>query len=556
MSTLRAALALILLALIAAPGHALQVQNLTLISPITNQPFETVGVPIDQVMGDALADMGYDEDGCRHTSGLSEYSYYVATDPYSYFSALTAEWEQASGRFQGSMPPDMKQWVEKEFNSEWQVDFNHAFQLANSAALAQGQPAPERKDYVMPQQTIPLEKRYRYAMMCYQHRGARPSVLAKTALMGAWALRTFINVPIGHQSLDGGYEEVNDKVKRHIKEGETFQLAKWLPIYKEIFDGADDMTNEGAMVAGLAYFGLQVRDGDIAASKAILESLQKRFEKMPEGTKTRALLQGIVRERKRMLDEYVGFETYATDNFIQAIKDEEFTRDDLVNNKLLVVAEGLRRTGREQLAVDWYLALSQVIETQPKLRDEIRSQGKAPSADATQPVQVGWMADQHLAALTKAGVVHSGQIGGPERALLNAIVFDGFGKGDYVNPNWKPTQNGDAQDCMVMLDRIGKAILDFDFRLGAWPASLNELWERGVMRDRNIVNRFHDPVKGKAFLYLAPEVAMEKLGTRTVLVSTADPIPSNQGDVFFAFLAGGKVEWSTHPLKPGEQFSK
>ena len=68
-------------------------------------------------------------------------------------------------------------------------------------------------------------------------------------------------------------------------------------------------------------------------------------------------------------DESVKFLTVSTDNFIQAIADEEFTRDDLVSNKLLVVAEGLRRTGRDALAMDWYLALSQVIETQPKRID-------------------------------------------------------------------------------------------------------------------------------------------------------------------------------------------
>ena len=236
----------------AARGQALQVENMTLISPITNQPFETVGIPIEQLTGDALADMGYDDDGCRHTSGLSEYTYYVATDPFSYFSALTAEWDPKTGRFGGqgsdSLPPDMKQWVDKQFNTDWVLDYNRLFQLEGKQAKASGRPAPERKDFVISQDAIPIEKRYRYALMCYEKRGARPAAMAKTALMGAWALRTFLNVPIGHQALDGGYQEVNDKIVRQIKEGEAFQLTKWLPIYKKVVDDGG-LTNEGTLVA-------------------------------------------------------------------------------------------------------------------------------------------------------------------------------------------------------------------------------------------------------------------------------------------------------------------
>ncbi len=532
--------------------HALQVENMTLVSPITNQPFETVGVPIEQLAGDALADMGYDDDGCRHTSGLSEYGYYVASCPFSYFSALTAEWDK-NGRFAGTLPPDMKQWVDKQFNSDWQIDVNHAFQLANQNARAQGQPSPERKDFIMSQQSIPLEKRYRYALMCYEKRGARPAAMAKTALMGAWALRTFLNVPIGHQLLDGGYEEVNDKVVRQIKDGEAFQLAKWLPIYRKIYEDGG-LTNEGTLVAGLAYFGLALRDGDLPATRGVLDKLSEKFQNMGEN-KSKALLQGLVRERKRMLDEYLKFMNIATDNFIIAIQDEEFTRDDLVN-KMLVVAEGLRRTGREPLAMDWYLALAQMIETQPKLREEIRQQNKAPSSDTTAAVQIGWMADQRIASLTKAGIVHPGQIAGMHKALLNAILFDGLGKPDYVNPNWKPDTKGNQQDCVFMLDMIGKSVLDFNFRLGAWPSTLGEVWERNILRDRNRVNRFYDPVKGQPILYTAPGVDIEKLSKYTIIVATAEPIPSNQGDVYFAFLANMKIEWASHPLKPGEQFVK
>jgi hypothetical protein len=461
----------------------------------------------------------------------------------------------------------MRDWVDKSFNSEWRVDWSRTFDVANKAAVAQGMPPLERKTFVMTEQSIPLEKRYRYALECYAHRGARPAVMAKTALMGAWALRAFLNVPIGHQALDGGYEEVNDKLRRNIREGEVFQLAKWLPIYKKIFDDGN-LTNEGTMVAGLAYFGLQLREGDLpkltyggasqgVASCKTLDDLSEQFQKMDEG-RTKPLLLGIVHERKRQLKNYLDFLSLATDNFIRAIAEEEFTRDDLVTSKVLVVAEGLRRTGRTAQAMDWYLALSQLPETQPKLRDEIRAQGKAPSADATKEVQVGWLADQRLAQMAAGGEVHSKEISGQDRPLLNAIVVDGLGRTDYVNPNWKPAIGGSSEDCRLFLALIGKAVLDYRFRLGSWPVALDELWEHSIIRDRNRVNRFHDPVTGEAFLYEAPKdgIELENMPLKTVMLATAKPIDTNQGAVYFAFLANTEVVWAAHPLKPGDQFQK
>lgn len=539
--------------LCAAPGHALQVQNLTLYSPITGQPFDTTGVPIEHVMSDGMSDMGYDDDGCRHTAGASEYAYYVACDPHSYFSALTAEWDPQTGRFLGPVPPEIKQWVQKEFNSDWQIDVNHAFQLANQAAQASAQPPPDRKTFVMPQNGIPVEKRYRHALLCYEKRGARAAVLAKTSLMGAWSLRAYLNVPLGHQSLDGGYEEVNDRVRRHVKDGEAFQLTKWLAVYREIFED-DRLTNEGYLVAGLAYFGLTVRSGELAASRGVLEKMSERFGKLPEGQK-KTLLQGISRERKRMLEEYLRFLNVATDNFIQAISEEEFTREDLIGNKLFVVAEGLRRTGRETIALDWYLALASQIETQPTLRAEMRAQGKAPAADSTRSIQVGWLADLQIERLRAAGVVHPGEISGQHKPLLMALK-EGLGKPDYVNPNWRPAIGGNANDVAFMLDTIGKAVLDFNFRLGAWPSDLNEMWDRGVLKDRNRVNRFYDPAIGKPFQYAVPAMAMEEIPPRTVIVCTAGPVTSNQGDVYFAFCANMKIEWSLKPQTPGQVFVK
>ena len=543
------------LLVLGSEAMALSIQTIDLISPITNQKFPAVIVPIAQVSGSALSDMGYDDDGCRHASEECEYYYYVVTDPYSYFSALAAEWNEDKGNFEGVMPDDMKSWIDSTFKPTLVVDQNRAYGNAVATAQGQGQPAPARNQFVMSQQSIPLEKRYQYAIECYEKRGARPVVIAKTALMGAWALRCFSNVLFRNQAIDGGYEEVDDKVKRHVKEGETFQLSKWLPIYQEIFDQGDSLTNEGYMVAGLSYFGFAIRDGDLKKCQDILLALDKRFKDMDE-SKSKPLLLGVVLERKRILEKYQEFLTIACDNFIQSVLNEEFTRDDLINSKLLVIAESLRRAGRESEAYDWYLALSKCIETQPDLRASIRAQGKAPASDSPQSVQVGWMADQHLAALTKGGLVHASEISGPQKQLLNAIVINGLGKADYVNPNWRPATGMNSDDCRLMLELIGNSVHEYEYKLGSWPAKLDDLWEHQILRDRNRVNRFHDPVNGKLLLYAAPTDSLEQLSPQTVLLATSDPIPSTQGDVYFAYLVNLKVVASVHPQKPGELFVK
>ena len=557
------ALLVIAQATIAMPtAAALEIQDMRLISPINGKPFDTVGVPAEQALGESNADMGYDDDGCRHSHELSEYSYYVATDPYTYFSALSAEWDTQSGQFKGAMPDDMKTWVDKTFNSDWVIDWNRAYASAVQASNTTGQPAPERADFVMAQQSIPVEKRYKYALDCYQKRGARPSVMAKVALMGAWAIRTFLNVPVGHQQLDGGYEEVNDKVMRKVKDGETFQLAKWLPIYKDIFEN-DSLTDQGYLVAGLTYFGMAVRDGDRKTCEGILDKLTDRFQKS-EDKAPKSLLSGLVRERKQMYETYLTFTRTATENFVNAIKDEEFVRDDLPT-KMLAVAEGLRRTGLDggaggdafalARAMDWYMGLARMIETQPQMRQEIREQGKALAADANPTVQIGWLADQHLDQLTKSGVAHGPDPEGQDKGLINAILFDGLGRGDYVNPNWRPATGGNFQDTAVMLKLIGQALLDHQFRLGKWPSTLDDLWVSQILRDRNRVNRFCDPVNGARLLYVAPTKTLDTLPMRTVLVATAKPIPTNQGDVYVAFLSNNMVQWSNHPLQPGTEFS-
>lgn len=535
---------------------ALEVDPVTLVSPITGTPFPAHNIPIKAITGEAMVEMGYDDDGCRHTSGTCEYPYYVTTDPTSYFSALTAEWDPNNGRFLGAIPPDMKSWVDKQFHSEWDVDRQRQYQIAEQLAASHGQPAPDRSTWLMPENSIPLEKRYEYCLECYEHRGARPAVLAKVALMGAWALRCFLNVPIDHQNLLGGFDEVNDKISRHVVNGETFQLAKWLPIVRDLFHKTK-LSDEGYLVAGLMYLGYVVRDGDLAEARDIITKMHDRFKDLDTSVRTKPLLLGLVREREHILNAYVGMEDVATRQFISAIMNEEFTRQDLVDSKMLVVAEGLRRTGNPEYAYDWYLALSRMIETQPQLRAELHAANKAPAADVPQAVQVGWIADRQLAALTKSGLVHGDDYAGPDRQLLMEIVNKGFGRGDYVNPYWKPASGGTVDQAQLMLRLIAESVLEYHYRLGTWPSNLNDMWTEGILRDRNRVNRFYDPVKGLPLRYAPPQTNnADELSGRTVLLCTSAALPSNQGDVYLAIRADLRIVTSTTQPVPGEELQK
>ena len=542
----------LLLLLISLPVWAMQVQTMTLISPITGQKFDVLGVPADQAtVANDLADLGADEDGCRHTSGPNEYDYYVATCPFSYFSALTAEWDQRSGRFREELPPDMKDWVIKTFNTDWQLDHSKSYTTNGQTLRLQGQLVPDRKDFVMPQAGIPIEKKYRLALQCYDHRGARASVLAKIALTGAWAIRARLNVPLGNQAIDGGYEEVNERIAGQVKPGEAFTLGKWLPIYRDVFNKAS-LTDEGYLIAGLTLFGLELRDGGNATAREILDQMGERFAANQK--RNAEFMRGMVRERKRMMGEYEYFLATAATQFMKAISNEEFTRNRLPPT-IMAVGECLRRGAKDERekirAYDWYLALAKMPETQPKLREDIRTQGKAPGPESPFHVQLGWMADKQLARLTAEGVVHPPELAGPDRSLLTTIVFERFGTAEWVNPGWRPRADGNQQDCALALNLIGQATMDFTFRTNAWPKSLDELWEQEVLKDRNRVNRFHCPVTGAKLLYKALDGDVTTASPRTVIVATAKPVPTNQGPRYGAYLANNQLLWSEQPLTPG-----
>jgi hypothetical protein len=546
-----------LLALLWQPLVALEMRNLDLISPVNGLRFPVVSVPPTQRGGETLADMGADDDGCRHSSGAAEYEYYIATDPRSYFSALIAEWDEKNGTFRGHLNNEIKAWVDKEFNAQLQIDSHKAFQTAIAIAKARGVPPPDRATFLLSQGDIPIERRYDYTYRCYARRGARPAALAKIALMGAWALRCRANLPIAHQSLSGGYNEVNDKVTRRVKDGEKFSLAKWLPIYRSIFQD-ERLTNEGYLVAGLTTFGMELRDGNFANCQSILSKLTERLKDVKDGE----IMRGIVRSRATLQREYLTFIGRAASHFMEAISNEEFPRAKLPET-MLVVSECLRRQaaigqpGGEAPAVramDWYLAIAKMPETQPKLREEARAQGRVPSADAPYEMQIGWIADRQIENLTKAGVVHPGTVSGPDKALLGAIVFDGLGTAEYISPGWRPATGATQADCALILDLIGKAVLDYTFRNDAWPSSLGVLWEREVIHDRNYVNRFHCPVTGKPYLYKPLTGNVTTIGPNIVLLATSEPVPTNQGPRYGVFLGNATMVWSATPVKAGEPY--
>ena len=81
-------------------------------------------------------------------------------------------------------------------------------------------------------------------------------------------------------------------------------------------------------------------------------------------------------------------------------------------------------------------------------------------------------------------------------------------------------------DCTLLLNVIGKALLDFNYRTNPWPKELGELWERDFIKDRNYVNRFYCPVTGKPFAYVEPSEDLSHIALKTVLVATAVPSSS------------------------------
>jgi|GEM_PF-3559448 len=533
---------------------AMQIRELELISPITGQHFRAVTTPLSQSTTHSegvLADMGSDDDGCRHSTNMGEYDRYVVTDPTSYFSALAIEWDDRTGRFTQPLSNSFKEWVLKQFNTEFKADWTAAFNRSKQIAAAQGQLPPDRAAFVMGQDSIPVEKRFALALECYGQRGARPAVLAKLALNAAWALRTRAQLPITDPRLAGGMEEVNNLVMREVKDREGFSLQKWYGIYRSIFDRSR-LTPSGYFVAGQVLFGFEMRRGDVKACEEIVEKMLKRFEANKDNSDGLEFHRGLVRSMKRTEATYRGFLDTAALHFRTAVAQEEFTRARLPEI-LLAVAECLRRAGRTEAAMDWYQTLALLPETQRQLRADIRTENRFPSPTAPYLVQLGWIADTHIAELKKLHPNHPDKPSGADTPLLTAILFEGLGTVEYKNPNWQPASGATDRDSAGVLDLIGKGVLLFHERLGEWPESLGELWAKDLINDRNRLNRFHCPATGAPYAYVQP---LGNIAPRTILVAGSQPIVTEKGRLYPAYLANNTLVWSAEEPKPGTLWLK
>lgn len=544
-------LVLVLIALTALPAS--QMEPRTLISPINGKPFTVVDIPVtsgsQRILGvEGAADMGTDDDGCRHSSGPSEYEHYVVTCPYTYFSALGVEYGK-KGIFTNRLSDDFKRWVVSPdaFHSEWVIDKDKFHDRARRIAQAKGEALPSIGDWVIPQQMIPLEKKYRTALFCYNRRGATDAFLGKLALTAAWAIRARLNKPLLDVRMRPGIEEVNDRIAKYVVDGEEFDVDSFHEAYTKVFT-TSRLTDEGYFTAGMALVGFALRVGDLAQAMETLDAMKKRFDGNEDMHK---FFRGLVRDRRNSITtDYLGFLDTTNKHLTAAIANEEFPRAKLPEI-VLVVAESYRRMGDRLRSYDWYLTLADMEETDPRLRRQIRESGKVPSIDAPYPVLLGWRADEALARMTRDGVTHSGTVSGPDSRLLNAIINEGLGTLEYENPNWKPRTGGDIRELTKVMQDIGLAVLDYTERSGEWPESLGRLWVAGVIPDRNRYNRFHDVIVGKPLRYQPGDGTLRQLPRNTVIISTSAAVPTNQGPRYGAFLADLSVVWVAEPLEPG-----
>ncbi len=540
---------LLLLAAISPLFAAQQVEPRTFYSPIVNKPFQAATIPIrgdrSRALGDEGGpDMGTDIDGCRHSSGLSEYDYFIITDPHTYFSALASEWGP-NGRFIQPLDDDFRRWLTSRhgFNDEWVTDRDRLYSREARRARAQGRSFPDRQDWVIPQDSIPIERRYRYALMCYSRRNFPAAFQGRVALMGAWAVRVRCNLPIIHSNLRGGIEEVNSHLQRHIIEGERFDLDKWTDVYRRIF-ARRRLTDEAYFVAGSMLLGLELRHGDLHKVRDVMAAMERRFD----DNEKHFTLRGLMRSRRNLIEQdYIGFLDIAAQQLTQALAEEAIARPRMLEI-LFTIAECHRRAGRLNQAYEWYLALTQLEETQPRIRAELRDAGKVPSIEAAMPLLIAWRAEDQMLSL-RGQVDHDGTIAGRDRELLHAIVNRNLGTPEYENPNWSPRRNGDPTETQHMLDAIGRTLLSFHQSQEQWPRTLDDLWMRGAVPDRNVYNRFHCVVTGAPFAYNRP--IGEQRGS-TVLLTTSQPLSMPQGRRYGMFLADARIVWAEELTKPGE----
>jgi hypothetical protein len=533
---------------LAAPLSAFQLEEKQLICPITGRAFKVQLIPTragkELLFGaPGPADMGSDEDGCRLDSGFNEYDYYVITSPWCYFSAMSVEWDE-NGRYAAQLPPAFKEWIQgKDVNGEWITDRNASYNRFKRRFGNSGIVIPDIKDWEIPQDEISVDKKYRLALDCYRQRGAPARLLAKLALNGAWAVRAHLNRPFIHKNLEGGVEEVNDRLNRLLVEGEKFNREKWATVYRDIFTG-ESLTDPGYFVAGFIHLGFTLRQGRMQDALGILDTMLTRFEDKEKYT----VFRGLIYNRRTLITQgYIRFLRDAASEFAKALAAEEIPRPRMPT-VVLAMAEIRRRLDDVRGAMDWYLCLAQMAETQPAVRNDLRQSGGAPGAEAPFLVHLGWQADQMIAQLAQLGVENTGKPVGEGRDLINLIIHEGLGTAEYLNPNWKPVVGKDSQTVAFLLGEVGKNLLTYQLRVKVFPDSLDDLWLDGYVKDRNALNRFCCPQTGDRFLYTPP--ADQPL-QQTVLVATASPVTTAGGERYAAFTYGAQVVWSAKPILPG-----
>ncbi len=549
--------AVVLLIILACPLlHAVQLERRKLICPITGKSFSAEIIPPKTAnrwrLGDpGPANMGTDEDGCRHDSGYSEYDNYVVISPWCYFAALSIEWSK-NGRYRGRLPPGFKEWVRgPEINGEWITDRNRSYKRFKDR-FGDNVNMPAVQDWEMPQEEIQLSTKYRMALRCYEKRDYPKIFLAKLALNGVWALRSRMCKPFAHPHLTGGIEEVNHELEGHLEHGEDFRRDKWAGIYKKIYEGGG-LSPEGRFVAGFTHVGFLARQGDLAAMQKVLTDL---FDQYRDEAR-HAALRSLIRNRINLVEQwYLPFMEIAYRDFAHALRREEVPRPRMPE-VLLAMAELRRRMGDFRGALDWYLCLANMHETQPRLRKDLRVAGKVPKQLDEEPnllLHLGWKADEMIRRLeSKDGIENDGRPQGADRDLVLAVMDHGLGTLAYDSPDWEPMTGRDTKNVQLYLMETGKSVLDYYVKMEIFPDRLGDMWLDGTIQswERNRMNRFHCPNTGAKFLYLRPT---DKITQNTILVAMDKPLETTEGKRYGAFIYGCKVVWSNKPLFPGEEY--
>lgn len=550
---------------------ALQLEPRVLLSPVNDKPFDAVVIPIASgpefiQTAPTAADMGVDPDGCRHTAEASEYDYSIITDPHSFFSALAIEWtsprnDQGNGRLREPLSKELKEWLaSKEWHhDEYVLKKSNWYDAFTTAARTKGRRAVPIEQWVIPQDMIPIADKYRWAVECYAKRGASDLFQGRLAMMGAWAIRARVNKPLMDTSLKGGIEEINVKLMAYIEDGESFELDKFYKVFGQIFTGGG-LSDEGYFVAGMNFFGLALRKGDLEESMQVLDKLYTRFESKEKPRYE--MFRGLVRSHRTVMNDYRAFLSLGADHLIKAIANEEVTRAHLPVT-MMVVAEFLRRQGdaQEARAAGWYRAIGEMEETQPTLRAEIRGMKKVPSVDAPFALLVAWQAEDQYQALAKILASRGINVAGdavqhPDAALLNALVHQGLGSAEYRNERWRPRADGDARACAAFLQETGLAVIEAIKRgRGEWPDRLDDLWLRGYIRDRNRLNRFHCPASGQPFRYAKLDIALEQIPPNLVLLAGSAPVEHPGGKGYPLFLSDLSVVFSPQAVEPGQTYT-